>query len=110
MYRFKQLILLGGDLIAFFCAFLLSLSLRHLDIPDIEKVTSNLSLFFFVFLLWIVINYINGLYDLKLIHAEDRYKRIFGVRRLCCIETPYQELSSSIGGVIDERLAQMDGS
>ena len=78
MYRFKQLILLGGDLIAFFCAFLLSLSLRNFDIPDIEKVTSNLSLFFFVFLLWIVINYINGLYDLKLIHAEDRYKRIFG--------------------------------
>ncbi|PLX28755.1 hypothetical protein C0581_01175 [Candidatus Parcubacteria bacterium] len=78
MYRFKQLILLGGDLIAFFCAFLCSLSLRHLEIPDIEIITSNLSLFFFVFLLWIVINYINGLYDLKLIHAEDRYKRIFG--------------------------------
>ena len=76
MYRFKQLILASGDLIAFFSGFLLSLITRSVALPSVAQVTSNMTLFFFVFLFWIVANYINGLYDLKLIRDAGLYKRI----------------------------------
>ena len=64
VYRLKQLILAFGDLLAFLTGFLASLSMRYQAFPSAEQIENNRSLFFIMFLLWIVVNYINGLYDL----------------------------------------------
>ncbi|MDH5652631.1 MAG: hypothetical protein OEZ39_12325 [Gammaproteobacteria bacterium] len=42
--------------------------------------------------------------------VRSRYVRIFGNERLRCIETPYHELGSDIGRIIDEAMAQIGGS
>ncbi len=49
---------------AFVLAFWFSICLRYLHTPTLEQVNSHLALFFFLYLLWIVINFITGLYDL----------------------------------------------
>ena len=71
IYHAKQLILLGGDFLCFIFGFWLSLMARYLRTPMWSDIEKHLVLFFFLFLLWIVINYINGLYDLgKFKHKE----------------------------------------
>ncbi|MBT4121085.1 MAG: exopolysaccharide biosynthesis polyprenyl glycosylphosphotransferase [Candidatus Magasanikbacteria bacterium] len=64
VYRIKQLMLGSGDFLAFVVAFWLSLTIRNWQIPNWERLEAHLSLFFFLFLVWIVVNFINGLYDL----------------------------------------------
>lgn len=76
MYRAKQCILLGGDILSFVVAFIMSLSLRYLEVPPKELLAQNFSLFFFLFLLWVLVNYINGLYDLHIIQSKKRYTLI----------------------------------
>lgn len=76
MYRMKQIILLGGDLLSFVCGFFISIFIRHLGIPDQRIISDNFSLFFFLFLFWIVTNYINGLYNLHIIQSKKKYIHI----------------------------------
>lgn len=64
-YRIKQVILLSGDLILFFLALWFGLILRNLELKNTVKLHENLSVFVVIFLIWLVINYINGLYDFK---------------------------------------------
>lgn len=63
-YRLKQLMLVGGDLIGFTLGFYISVSLRYLHLPDWKIIESHLVLFFLLFSIWIIINFISGLYDL----------------------------------------------
>lgn len=64
IYRAKQLMLIGGDFLCFVFGFWLSLLIRYLRVPVWSDIEKHLVLFFFLFLLWLVINFINGLYDL----------------------------------------------
>ncbi len=75
IYRIKQLMLGGGDLLCFAVGFWLSLALRYWQIPPWEKINAGLGLFFILFLFWIVIIFINGLYDLHLLKETKKYKR-----------------------------------
>lgn len=74
MYRIKQIILLSGDLLSFFVAFFLSVTLRQWHLPSIEKIEMQLPLMMIMFFLWIGVNYMSGLYDL--IHL-NRDKKLF---------------------------------
>lgn len=76
IYRFKQIILLTGDFIIFFLALVLALTLRNFYIPSFDTITTHILLFVWLFLIWIVINYIIGLYDLNLINNEKKYNRL----------------------------------
>lgn len=76
MYRFKQLILLSGDAIAYAVAIVVSLGLRQLAVPSMSTIALHIPLFLQLFILWSIINYISGLYDLGRIGAADRYKRL----------------------------------
>lgn len=78
VYRTKQFILIAGDIIAYFLAFFLSLFLRHFTIPDADTIERHIGLFILTFFFWIVVNYINGLYDLEQ-QANDRrfFRRLF---------------------------------
>lgn len=55
----------SGDLLCFVFAFWFSLTLRNWQVPDWTKIESHINLFSILFLTWIVINFINGLYDLS---------------------------------------------
>ncbi|EKE07264.1 MAG: glycosyl transferase [uncultured bacterium] len=69
-YRLKQLILLIGDLSLFFVALWISLIIRNLELDNKRQLQENLQLFIVIFLVWLMLNYINGLYDLKKISSK----------------------------------------
>lgn len=74
-YRAKQLIILVGDVVGFCLGFWLSLAVRSFAPPSLVQIEKHLPLFGVTFLLWIVINYINGLYDLHLkVHKKTFYR------------------------------------
>lgn len=75
LYRFKQLILLCGDLVTFSVGFWLSLGIRNVELPTTAVVAEHAVLFGFLFFLWVVINYINGLYDLSYTTSNKWYQR-----------------------------------
>ena len=75
-YRFKQLILLCGDFITFVGSLFLATALRSLTVPTVSKTQELLIGFILVFLLWLIVNYVVGLYDLRTITSEYKYKRI----------------------------------
>ena len=75
MYRIKQLILLSGDLLSFYVALWISVSLRYWSIPDIRHIETLVPLFFTTFFLWVVLNFINGLYDLERLAKKTIFRR-----------------------------------
>ncbi len=76
VYRLKQLILVSGDIICFGLAFFMSLALRQIALPSFESVAINIPLFIKLFAVWIIINFINGLYDLGRISGNHAYRRL----------------------------------
>jgi exopolysaccharide biosynthesis polyprenyl glycosylphosphotransferase len=76
-YRIKQLALIGGDTLSFVAGFWIALTLRNLQLPDWEGIKRHLALFAAVFAFWIVINYINGLYDLVRLNNDRVFYRRF---------------------------------
>lgn len=76
MYHLKQCILLVGDIASFTLGFLAAFSVRNAHVPTIFDIQKHTVLFLIVFVLWVVVNYINGLYDLHL-HSDKKYVRRF---------------------------------
>lgn len=76
-YRTKQALLASGDLVSFGLGFYASLTLRNWQIPTAGQIEKHLAPFLIVFFLWLIINYINGLYDLER-QTNDRafYRRL----------------------------------
>lgn len=75
-YHVKQFILLLGDLVSFIIAFWLSLTIRQLEFPSAEIIERHAPLFGSLFALWIIINYISGLYDLSSPKDKKKYAHI----------------------------------
>jgi len=76
-YRVKQFILLSTDIASFYIAFIMSLTLRYQRPPTPENILQHIPLFSIVFFFWIVLNYINGLYDLvQLSYTKKYYRRL----------------------------------
>ena len=61
---FRKIYLALQDLFGFFLGLWLGLAVRYLYLPTQEEFLSHLPLFSAVFLIWVIMNYINGLYDL----------------------------------------------
>lgn len=76
-YRAKQLILSVGDLLSFFLAFWFSLTIRWQHTPTLLEIDKHITLFSIIFFFWIVINYINGLYDLERNTNDRKFYRRF---------------------------------
>lgn len=75
VYRTKQLILILGDLGSFLIGLWIALYFRTLTIPDTERYLDHIPVFTALFLLWIIVNFINGLFDLeKVRHTFVFYK------------------------------------
>lgn len=76
LYRMKQLMLLGSDLVSYAIGLWLALAIRDWILPTSDTFERHIATFAIVFALWIVINYINGLYDLdKLSNKWRMYRR-----------------------------------
>lgn len=88
-YRVRQLVLLFGDFFSFIVGFIIALTLRHQALPNLDRLFNHVFLFGGMFLLWIVLNYINGLYDSKTISQHKLFYRRF-------IETAFLSLIASI--------------
>jgi len=71
-YRLRQLILLSGDIGSFAVAFWLSLAVRNFAIPSPGDISEHLPLFLLLFIFWLIINYINGLYDLTTLSNDKK--------------------------------------
>ncbi|PIR76138.1 MAG: hypothetical protein COU32_03775 [Candidatus Magasanikbacteria bacterium CG10_big_fil_rev_8_21_14_0_10_42_10] len=63
-YRTKQLILLLGDVASLFFGVLAGFTLRSLSFPSSTELETGLIWFGVLIGIWILINYINGLYEL----------------------------------------------
>ncbi|MFZ2979209.1 MAG: hypothetical protein WA057_06090, partial [Candidatus Magasanikiibacteriota bacterium] len=70
VYRIKQAMLATGDWVIFYITFWLSLSIRNWQIPNWQTIEKNLDLFSILFIVWLLLNYINGLYDLLKIKGQ----------------------------------------
>jgi lipopolysaccharide/colanic/teichoic acid biosynthesis glycosyltransferase len=68
------LILLVGDLIIFAASLWIALLIRYLEIPPLERITQHVSPFAILFVVWIGIFFLAGLYN--------RYTRLFRSRLL----------------------------
>ncbi len=72
----KRLILLCGDILIFIGAFWSAQALRKFEIPSFEDLERTALLFGATITLWLIVNYINGLYDLAVsAKARGFYRR-----------------------------------
>ena len=72
--RFKQIILLLGDLLVLHLALLFSLILRYVNKPINGLWQSNWPYFLPVFAIWLLVLYIGGAYSLNLAYNSRRFK------------------------------------
>ncbi len=77
-YRVRQLIIVSGDAVSYIAGFWLSLLVRNLHIPTGIELERHVSAFATLFMLWLVLNYINGLYDLERNTPGRTFYRRFG--------------------------------
>ncbi len=76
-YRLQQILLLLGDLGTYLLALWFGLFIRHLALPTADRYIEHLPLFGSLFVGWVIINYINGLYDLGRFTERSHYRRLF---------------------------------
>ena len=71
----EAFVLVIGDLIALFVALWVSLFLRYGAVPNGDLLSQHLSVFSVVFILWIIVYSIAGLYDKLNFFSERRFSR-----------------------------------
>lgn len=74
--KYKQIILLFGDVIVLYFSLYLTLFLRYLSAPNGQLWHNHFWLFSFVFLGWLVIFYISGLYSLHIAVNNTKFIEI----------------------------------
>lgn len=72
--RFKQAILLIGDLVILHLTLWISLMLRFLVLPSADLWQNNLPYFWPIFAIWVVVMYIGGAYNLNLAYNPNRFR------------------------------------
>ncbi len=77
--RFKKILLVGGDILAMYAALYATLLLRFQSLPNDKEWGLHLLPFSLLFLLWLVVFYINGLYDIAISKNDFAfYNKILG--------------------------------
>ena len=75
--KIRQLILLAGDIIALYLALFLSLLARYGNEFGADIWSSHITPFSAVYSIWIIVFYINGLYDLRRAKNNIEFGRLF---------------------------------
>jgi len=68
----ESLILLLGDVVFFFLALWLTLSIRYFEFPGYERFVSHTKPFSILFIIWIVFFYIAGLYEKHTVFLRNK--------------------------------------
>lgn len=76
-YRIRQLILVLGDLLSYAAALYLALAVRRFEIPTLDHLHVHQELFGWTMFFWIIVNYINGLYDFSRMGDRRKFFRRF---------------------------------
>ncbi len=77
LYRTKQSLLLIGDGISLFLGVIMAVFIRRLGSPEAAEVSQGIVWFGLLIGVWVVVHYINGLYDIgKHIQQRQLYPRI----------------------------------
>jgi exopolysaccharide biosynthesis polyprenyl glycosylphosphotransferase len=71
----EAFVLVIGDLIALFLALWVSLFLRYGAVPGADLLSSHLSVFSVIFIIWIIVYSIAGLYDKLNFFSERKFSR-----------------------------------
>ena len=74
-YRLKQFVTLSGDFITYIAGLFIALAVRYKSIPEVSDVVRLLPFFVYIFLAWLVVNYVNGLYDIGKIKSPFEYQK-----------------------------------
>lgn len=74
-YRLKQVITLVGDFAMFTAGLFFALILRHTTIPELSQFVTLFSYFGYIFSAWLIVNYVNGLYDIGKIKSAFEYQK-----------------------------------
>lgn len=77
MYRIRQSILLAVDALSFVAGLYLALSVRALSLPSSLQYVVHLRMFGLVFVCWLIINYINGLYETDATRQQTSRRHFF---------------------------------
>lgn len=64
--KIKQIFLLLGDIVVLYASLYLTLVLRYRELPDIIRWQTHFDIFTLLFIGWILIFYISGLYSLRI--------------------------------------------
>ena len=83
--QLKQWFLLLGDSVVMFVSLYLALFLRHFELPTYDVYMSHARPFAFIFFLWLVILFINGMYDLTKTRNSLRFVRTFFEGLIFCL-------------------------
>ncbi|MEK7211718.1 MAG: exopolysaccharide biosynthesis polyprenyl glycosylphosphotransferase [Patescibacteria group bacterium] len=75
--KIKQWILLSGDFLSLYLALFLSLMVRYKQDFAAEMWNAHLTPFTIIYLVWILVFYINGLYDLRRAKNNLEFSRLF---------------------------------
>lgn len=78
LYRIKQLTLASGDVLGFILGLVAAFIIRNGILPTSMDIDRHIALFLIVFGLWVIVNYINGLYDLARLNNDRTFYRRFG--------------------------------
>ncbi len=61
----KQLVMLFGDFLLMYVSLFVALSLRHFRFPDVATLRIHIPPFTIIFIIWVLVLFINGLYDIS---------------------------------------------
>ncbi|MCD4694324.1 hypothetical protein K8R62_03125 [bacterium] len=73
--RFKKIILLLGDVAFFYFALYFALWLRYLEMPNEKTWTNHLVPFTFLVLIWFIVFYVSGFYDLSFLKNKKLLRK-----------------------------------
>jgi lipopolysaccharide/colanic/teichoic acid biosynthesis glycosyltransferase len=68
-------LLLGGDILFFYLALLMTLLVRYLEVPDPARIENHIVPFTALFLVWLLVFFIAGLYDRHVAILEKKLPR-----------------------------------
>jgi sugar transferase (PEP-CTERM system associated) len=71
--RLKKVLLLGGDIVVLYVSLWLTLLIRYQVLPDSERWLQHFWPFTVVYVIWLVVFYINGLYSITITRNDFKF-------------------------------------
>lgn len=77
--KLRQILLIIGDLGAFYVSLAITLTLRYQQLPNLQLQQQHLNSFSLVFLIWLIVFYINDLYNIRSLKNNFEFNKKWGV-------------------------------